>query len=348
MEIVSPDHARPKKHKKHRNKDDAERSEKKRKRGTEDVEIASPTKKPRSKHHETSPIAQTESIEQLDSQDESPFHQQTSSLYLPVAPISQRHVLQGLCAEHLSPLILTYYPPFHGVILSYSNAKCSTSSYDISTADGRQMAYARAVDEYAASFVWLTADFLIFRPQRGNVIEGYISLQNESSIGLVCWNFFNASIERNRLSKDWEWTSGVMSKKKSKKIRKTAKLADPTDQIGDEQEDVVPSKEGESSEGYFKDGDGRMIGGLIRFRVKNVETSRTLDRENGFLSIEGTMLSDDEEKMLQELESLKLPSIAGQRLERMGEPSMTGALMNGYDGSMEIEQLPSSKHRAKY
>jgi hypothetical protein len=42
-----------------------------------------------------------------------------------LAPISQLHSLAGICAEHLSPLILTYYPPFKGVVLSYSNAQLS-------------------------------------------------------------------------------------------------------------------------------------------------------------------------------------------------------------------------------
>ncbi|PBP25479.1 RNA polymerase Rpb7-like domain-containing protein [Diplocarpon rosae] len=72
----------------------------------------------------------------------SPFHLQTSSLYLPLAPVSQKFPLEGICAEHLSPLLLTYYPPFKG---------------------------------------------------------------NEGHLGLVCWNLFNASIERKRLPSNWEW-----------------------------------------------------------------------------------------------------------------------------------------------
>ena len=55
----------------------------------------------------------------------SPFHIQTSSIYLPLAPISQRQPLEGICAEHLSPLILTFYPPLGGVILSYNNPRIS-------------------------------------------------------------------------------------------------------------------------------------------------------------------------------------------------------------------------------
>ncbi|KAH8687894.1 hypothetical protein BGZ60DRAFT_394761, partial [Tricladium varicosporioides] len=84
--------------------------------------------KSKSKKHKTSKST-TESASLEQSYDSSPFHIQTSSLYLPLAPISQSYPLEGLCAEHLSPLLLTYYPPFEGILLSYHNPRMSEAPF---------------------------------------------------------------------------------------------------------------------------------------------------------------------------------------------------------------------------
>jgi DNA-directed RNA polymerase I subunit RPA43 len=201
-----------------------------------------------------------------------PFQIQTSSFYLPLSPISQRQPLEGICAEHLSPLILTYYPPLGGVVISYHNVRLSEQPFGD---DGNSILF-QCIDEYAATFAWVTADFLIFKPRRSGHLEGYVNLQNEDHLGLVCWNLFNASIERHRLPKDWQWVSNA-----------TAEL----------QGDLRHRADGV---GYYKDQNGDRIAGLVKFRVKSVESSH--DRERGFLSIEGTMLDESDEQELLERE----------------------------------------------
>ena len=139
---------------------------------------------------------------------QSAFVQQTSSLYLPLSPCAYNFPLEGLCAEHISPLLLTYYPPLKGVVLSYSNARMSehpNEAIDSNTKTGGQKILSRSIDEYAVTYVWLTADFLIFRPKRGTYLEGYVNVQNESILGLICYNYFNAGIERAKLPSDWSW-----------------------------------------------------------------------------------------------------------------------------------------------
>lgn len=37
------------------------------------------------------------------------------------------------------------------------------------------------------------------------MLEGHITLQNESILGLLCYNYFNAAIQRDHLPKDWSW-----------------------------------------------------------------------------------------------------------------------------------------------
>ncbi|KAI9855587.1 MAG: hypothetical protein M1813_009726 [Trichoglossum hirsutum] len=203
---------------------------------------------------------------------DSPFYLQKSSLYLPLSPISYSYPLEGLCAEHLSPLILTYYPPFHGVIISYSNPRLSQGPLKTSN-NNRGPVLAKSVDEYAVSFVWVTADFLVFRPQRNQWIKGWVNLQSEGHIGLVCWNLFNASIERKRLPREWKWIGGSTTKK-----------AHP-------REGIAKETDGEA-EGYYVDEKGRKVEGLVEFKVRDCETVR--DRDKGFLSIMGTLLMEDE------------------------------------------------------
>ncbi len=252
-----------------------EKTKKKRKRQEEGHERSASSHKKHRVDNDAPPSAVHDSQafsapEPLDS----PFHTQTSSLYLPLSPVSQLHPLEGLCAEHLSPMLLTYQQAFSGVVLSYSNPRLSEHPTATSPASGQQQqqqrqqtVLAKAVDEYAATFVWLTADFLLFKPRRGQRIEGWINLQNESHLGLVCWNLFNASIERRHLPRDWRWSDvgGHMS-------------SDPDD----------PDR----GQGCFIDGRGRKIDGMLSFRVLDCDIAYTHGR--GFMHIEGTMLDEDD------------------------------------------------------
>ena len=346
-EVDSPQLKRNK-HEKLKNKD-VQKSEKKRKRNTVDEVqsgLASPSKKHKSRQRQKSPRIQPGPIKETRVEPVSSFYQQTSSLYLPLPPISQKHALQGICAEHISPLILTYYQPFHGVIISYTNERLSTNP-QIGTSEP---AYARAIDEYASSFVWFTADFVIFKPERNSVIEGYVNLQSESTIGLLCLNFFNASIERKRLPKEWKWVPGGMRVPRKRKLKKIARDAMSGSHGGEADGDDVAEQTLEDTEGYFQDEAGKRIEGLLRFRVKDVDTSKSMDRETGFVSIEGTMLSEDDETQLKEQERIRRPATGRKQQGWQDEPlhAMTGAIMNGFDGAMDVDDTQSSKHRVRY
>ncbi|KUJ18029.1 uncharacterized protein LY89DRAFT_643881 [Mollisia scopiformis] len=241
----------------------------------------------------------------------SPFHLQTSSLYLPLAPVAQKYPLEGLCAEHLSPLLLTYYPPFRGVILSYTNPRLSETAFGSSAPNPNSEEEGNGlllhnIDEYAVSWTWLTADFLLFKPERGVELEGYVNLQNEGHLGVVCWNLFNASVARERMPADWVW------------------------------KDVseMQNKEGGGNEGYAEDGqgcwvdgNGEKVEGVVRFRVKEIESSH--DRERGFLSIEGTMLGVEEERELVERERVGEGGGRDKAGRRLGGEKALGATILG-------------------
>jgi len=219
---------------------------------------------------------------------QSPFCIQTTSLYLPLSPVAQRTPLEGLCGEHLSPLILTYYPPFKGVVLSYSNVHLSSNqpSSNVKNANGcidtGTRVLAKAIDEYAVTFVWVTADFVLLKPERGIWMEGYVNVQSESHVGLVCWNMFNASIAKERMPIRWRWVGGKGGSR---------------EYINGNGVGTVEQVEQEP-QGYFVDEQRRKVEGLVRFRVMDFETLQGVAREKGFISIEGTLLEEEEEDMI--------------------------------------------------
>ncbi|KAI4727294.1 hypothetical protein E4T49_04853 [Aureobasidium sp. EXF-10728] len=211
----------------------------------------------------------------------SPFVKQTSSFYLPLSPIYHQFPVDGLCAEHISPLLLTYHPPLRGVVLSYDNPRLSNTPANApSSRDGPDASptiLAKSIDEYAVSFVWLTVDFTLLRPSPGAVIEGF----NESYLGLVCWNFFNAGVDRKRIPSTWRWVPNHNANAGTKSA---------TDWMRG-----LRNKSDESS-GHYVDQNGKKIEGKIKFTVKDFESAPSTDRERGFLSIEGTLLSPEDDR----------------------------------------------------
>ena len=311
----------------------AKKDKKKRKRDRQDgYEVVEnpPSKKQRSSKHHKDLTTRSSVPSSTDLSNHSPFFIQTSSLYLPLSPISQLHPLQGLCAEHISSLLLTYYPPFHGVILSYSNPRLCNDPKQADDPEQKTTVLARSIDEYAASFVWVTADFLLFKPQKGRWIEGWVNLQNESHVGLVCWNLFNASIGKKHLPRNWKWIGHNVEVKQKTKLKGGYKSPERKDQRANNA-DGTGENDVQEDEGYFEDGEGNRIEAYLRFRIKDVETSLSTDREKGFLSIEGTLISEEEENNVVEQEQTRAHTASPGLLVRNERPShaMSGALLNG-------------------
>ncbi|KAG8629991.1 hypothetical protein KVT40_001610 [Elsinoe batatas] len=317
-----------------------------------------------------------------------PFVQETASLLFPLAPSAFNFPLQGLCAEHLSPLLLTYYPPLDGIVLSYSrprlsdtpetnppytrrpahtypNSRRPDTSPDASDSDPdsdaqsslsqpssisapsrspspsqgpsrKRKTYtgplilARTVDEYNTPLAWITADFLLLRPLRGVWLQGVVQVQNPSWLGLVCWNYFNAGIPRRRLPRGWKWVDAVRAKKAVREARRSVESADGEGEAqgegegGERDEDVVEvDKEGlvvDASEGFWVDEAGRKVQGTIEFKLIDFESAPNTERDRGFTSFTGTLLSDkeDEEVDKEEREREKGGREKGKRVVRSG------------------------------
>jgi DNA-directed RNA polymerase I subunit RPA43 len=303
---------------KHKSKGDREHKsthrEKKRKRDHGDDRPKSKSKK-----HKSDKAESQASILDITSS-ASPFHIQTASLYLPLAPISQRYPLEGLCAEHISPLILTYYPPFKGVLLSYSNPRLSEKPFK----DDGESVLLQNIDEYAVSWAWLTADFLLFKPEKGALLEGYVNLQNQGHLGLVCWNLFNASIESKRLPSDWKWMD--VSEMKNR-------------------EDAEAGETYAEGPGFWVDGEGNKVEGMVKFRVREIESSH--DRERGFLSIEGTMLSGNDEDELAQIERIGAQNVKDTAGRRLGGSGALGATSLGVTKEPDVMDIDTGAQKHK-
>jgi DNA-directed RNA polymerase I subunit RPA43 len=284
---------------------------------------------------------------------DSPYSLTTATLYLPLSPISisPTHALASLLAEHLSPLLLTYYPPLQGIILAYSNASISShppsASSTSSPADlnPQPLTLAATAGEYGVMYVYLTATFLVFRPQRGQLLEGWVNVQSEGFLGAVLLNLFSVGIERKRLPPTWKWippgeedemqdsskpTSSAPTSSDEDDEESTSSPFDPekehfnpvslasdanpfsydsldttaptTGEEGEGEGDVTAQDQqgafdisDESLEGHFQSISGHRVRGTVKFRVVDIDVIPGSERDRGFLSIEGTMLSPEEE-----------------------------------------------------
>ena len=282
----------------------------------------------------------------------SPFQLMTSTLYLPIPPICGSYPAQGLCADHLSPLLLSYYSPLQGVLLSYNNISLSSElpSEPLLWKGDRQkppdpdQQYASIIESYGPYYTYLTADFLLFAPRKGDWLKGYVVLGSEANVGLICYNFFSASIEKKRLPKSWRWMRSANELQQTKRRRRKGQHNnnDEAEESGEVDPDVEMMDSdnavfGEipAPEGYWLTSSHpkAVLSGTIFFRVIRVEKARNADREHGLLTIEGTMLSEEDENQLVEEEiekERKTEEVIAKR--RREEGWMSGALRDGEDG----------------
>lgn len=264
----------------------------------------------------------------------SPFHLQTTSLYLPLPPIalSTTTALPSLLATHLTPVLLTYYPPLQGVVLAISNPVLSSrtpaadkppSPPSSSSTPAPQLVLAHCADDGGISYVWLTATFLLFRPQVGDELEGWLNVCSEGFVGLICYNYFQVAVARGRIPPRWRWVPpGGEPAGSTEKTAKKGGRAKGKDQKTEERErDNVsggeqgrpqqPLSEGvvngdgvrdrvhqedDRENGFFVREDGSRVKGSLRFRVVDCEVVPGHDRESWSLQVEGTLLSPEEEE----------------------------------------------------
>lgn len=192
-----------------------------------------------------------------------------TTMYVSLAPCYITNPINGIKAQHLDPLIMTYFPKADGVVLSYSNLNVSKEHHSVDS-NGEPNTIAKVSDSSPFSFLWVNVDLLIWRPQIGDVLEGYIYMQTASHIGLLVHDTFNASIRMRNIPQDWEF------------------VPSQADEFEAEQQEEGASSKFRSY-GYWADAEGTKVEGKITFTVRSIHTTGKM------MSLEGTLVPPESE-----------------------------------------------------
>lgn len=223
------------------------------------------------------------------------YHLQPLSLYLPVPPIAAAYPAAALCAEFLSPLLLTYYPPLDGIVLSYSNARLSehpeAATTPTTSSGGGPAVLAKAVDSFAVAFVWLTADFVVCRPAKNSTLRAFVHFQSQAQVSLVFLNLVSVTIRAAHLPRGWRWVRDDGEEEEEEDNAKGAKGR-------------RRRKEAEGGQGCFVKEDGEKVEGFVEARIVDFEIVATkAERRGGLVKIEASLVTDEEAREAEEREA---------------------------------------------
>lgn len=172
-----------------------------------------------------------------------PFYSIKIESYMSIPPIYSISPMKGV-QYYLDTMILSYLPSVQGMMLAHRNCEFVED-------------VAKIYHESPFTFAWVRFDMLVWQAKTGDFLEGTVNLQSPSHIGLLINGFFNASIPKNGIPKNWSYQE-IMSQKKVE----------------------------QNENGYWIDQDKKAIkiGDKISFWTVRLETI------GGIISLEGTLL----------------------------------------------------------
>lgn len=242
---------------------------------------------------------------------ESLFHVHKIAQWVSLPPASLGSPLPALCASVFSPLLLTYYPPAKGIVLAWRDVQVSDSAPETTetasqtkssksksrarrnedaesesesedeNADSQngQTLLLKVIDEYSAPFLWATATLLVLRPRKNAYIAARITQQASTHITLSYLNAFSVSVVRSNMPEDWVWCSA------------SATGFSMTGGGGERRSAGI-----DGAEGYWMDGEGRSVEGVVRVRIEDWDARGAGKGESkGFLRIEGSLIGEENE-----------------------------------------------------
>jgi DNA-directed RNA polymerase I subunit RPA43 len=202
------------------------------------------------------------------------LHIERISQYVSLSPSSLSNPLPALCASVFSPLLLSYFPPARGIVLAYEDVELSDRPTGTTNSGSGEGLLLRHVDEYTAPYLWATASFLIFRPVANGKVLGRVTHQSKTHITLSYLNTFPVSVTAEHLPSSWKFH---------------------TEQSGK----VTKGWDGRLSDegGWWVDGKGEKVEGELEVRIRDFDGRMDgRGRGKGFLRIEGSLLSQEEER----------------------------------------------------
>lgn len=159
------------------------------------------------------------------------FRQLKTRMHLSLAPAYSSSPIEGIQQQHLDPMLFQHEPKLGGVVISYSNVKLLKRK-------GTSELLGKIINESPFSFFWVYCEILVWSPQPGDVVEGWVSAQSPGHLALLIHDTFNASIKRTEIPENWEFIA----------------------QKDDE--------DGSKSLGYWQDSEGNHIDGKLQFTVR--------------------------------------------------------------------------------
>jgi DNA-directed RNA polymerase I subunit RPA43 len=159
---------------------------------------------------------------------------------------------------------MKHFSEANGVVIGYDNV---TLSPEHLTDEGTVIAKINPHSPFA--FLWISVDFLVWKPQVGDVLEGSIYMQSPSHIGLLINDTFNGSIKKNNIPESWQF------------------VPNQADEFNQESEEDTEIKS--QSLGQWIDENELPVDGKLKFTVKAIHNSGRV------VSVEGSLIKPGSE-----------------------------------------------------
>lgn len=213
------------------------------------------------------------------------FYNVRARLYVNIAPIYIKDARKGVAKLHLDPLLMNYSPMLRGVVVSHSNMEFEQQE-------------AKVMYDSPYSYVWISAEFLVWRPKEGQQVEGYINMQSPSHIGLLIHDTFNASIKKDLMPADWTFVPNQEDENAQDEDDSTNQPTqedealtenDPSSNSTSETAKSTSHAHAAISMGYWVDGQGKRVDGTIQFTIRRVFFSAKM------VSVQGALIEPNSE-----------------------------------------------------
>lgn len=220
------------------------------------------------------------------------FHRISTSLYVSLAPVYALNPVAGIKAQHLDPLLMSYFAPVGGVVLGHLNLRLSGQDEATGTEKEKssQPVFAKVMYDSPFAFLWISVDLLVWKPQPNDVLEGWVNLQSPSHIALLIHDTFNATIKRDVIPTDWEFIPNQADEEEEEDLALASSVDRAVTEMEKENSEAAKNERKSlfrdpKSLGHWIDGQGKKIEGKIRFSVKSFHVS------GRFVSVQGSLLA---------------------------------------------------------
>lgn len=220
------------------------------------------------------------------------FHTVKTSLYVSLAPSYVSKPMEGIKAQHLDNLIMAYYPPVNGVIIGYSNVKLSNEdNANDDDEDGEKNHVLATINAHTPfAFLWITVEFLVWKPLIGDIAEGYIYMQSPSHIGLLINDTFNASIKKFNIPSDWQFIPSQVDETQYDDNDDNSNGNNNGNGNNDDDDDTLQkNKKSSTTLGQWVNEDQMPIDGKLTFTIRAIHNTGRV------VSVEGSLLTPGKE-----------------------------------------------------